>query len=54
MFIRKFVTVVTVLVLSVCVYASDKKTASGIELDKEWKVKIYEYSKKNHIHTSAK
>ena len=41
-----------ILVLSVTAYAQDKKTASGIALDTQWKIGIYEYAKKNFIHTA--
>ncbi len=52
MLLKKLVSFGFVLVLSVSVYAQDTKTASGIILDTQWKVNIYEYAKKNFIHTA--
>jgi len=52
MLVKKWVIGIVVLVLCSSVYANEVKTASGIVLDTKWKTSIYEYAKKNFIHTA--
>lgn len=52
MLLKKLVTWGFVLVLGVSAYAQDRTTASGIPLDSQWKINIYEYAQENFVHTA--